>query len=128
MPLLCNYSIEVLPGKSEELGVPPPLSLSDTVIVTTSNCLRCFASTTEISAGELRARKCVEDISNNIVDGAEAYVNAELKILVPVTISLSLVVLMLTGSKGAKEILPSADADSAPVLLSSTCQPFFVAC
>lgn len=74
-----------------------------------------LSDTTEISAGELRTRKCVEDIANNIVDGADAYVDAELKILVPVTVSLSLVVLMLTGSRGAKEILPGATPEAAPV-------------
>ena len=60
-------------------------------------------------------RKCIEDISNNIKEGAEAFVAAEMKILLPATITLCLIVLVLAGSRGAKEILQSPVANAKPV-------------
>lgn len=60
-------------------------------------------------------RKCIEDISNNIKEGAEAFVVAEMKMLLPATLALSLVVFVLTGSRGAKEILQSPVAGAKPV-------------
>lgn len=60
-------------------------------------------------------RKCIEDISNNITEGAEAFVAAEMKILLPATVTLCLIVFVLAGSRGAKEILQSPVANAKPV-------------
>jgi len=60
-------------------------------------------------------RDCIEDISNNIKEGAEAFVEAEMRILLPATVTLCLVVFVLTGSRGAKEILQSPIANAKPV-------------
>jgi Na+/H+-translocating membrane pyrophosphatase len=61
----------------------------------------------ELSDKELRIRKCVADISVFINEGTQAFINAELGIMIGFVLTFGLVILMLTGSRGRKDYLQS---------------------
>lgn len=60
-----------------------------------------------LSVSERRVRHCIDDICDYIEKGTSEYLAVESRVLIPYVLTFSIVVFLLTGCRGRKDILPS---------------------
>jgi len=70
-----------------------------------------------LSVSERRVRHCIDDICDYIEKGTQEFVARESRVMIPFVLVFSLLVFMLTGCRGRKEILPSpTDPPGNPII------------